>query len=398
MKIICIGGGAASFFFAANAAKNHDITIVEQGKEVLQKVRISGGGRCNVTHDCHDPMELVQHYPRGRKELLGPFYHFGPAQMIEWLNERGVPLKIEADGRMFPITNSSQTIIDCLKNACEAHGVQVKTGHKVKKILPLNKGEKGYDIEFLNHATEHFDAVFIGTGSSKAAWQMLEHLGHTVVPGVPSLFTFSIKDARIKDLPGVAVNDVEVHIPGQKKHTTGPLLITHKGLSGPAILKLSAQLAPFFHSCNYTTQVVVDFLPALSEAEIRDFRNHEGKRLLNNYQLFGLPKRLFFSLLRASQLDGQKKWATLSNGEIDRLVHQLKHCTFQIQGQNRFKEEFVTAGGIDLKEIDFINFSSKRFANMYLAGEVLNIDAVTGGFNFQAAWTGAYLAAQSVCA
>lgn len=394
--IICIGGGAASFFFAANASQfypNTKITILEQGKAVLQKVRISGGGRCNVTHACFEPELLVLNYPRGERELLGAFYGFSPQQTIDWFQERNVPLKTEEDGRMFPKSNTSQTIIDCLLSECEKYNVEVKTSSKVTNIIPIEQGKNGFEIHLLNKDILKADKLFIGAGSSKPIWQTLEHLGLAMIAPVPSLFTFQIKDERIKDLPGVSVPNAEIKLNDSSFSTNGALLITHKGLSGPAILKLSAFGARHFYNQDYKGTITVNFSPELSLKDIKQLRDTEGKQLINNYKLFDLPKRLFNSLLKHSGVDGNLKYASASNKDLECLYNAICKAEFNILGQNRFKDEFVTAGGVDLKEINFSNFSVKKYPNMHIAGECLNIDAVTGGFNFQNAWTGAYLAA-----
>ena len=395
MKIGIIGGGAAGFFFGANAAQlypSHNFTIYEQGKNVLQKVRISGGGRCNVTNAIEEPTELIKHYPRGEKELLGPFYGFNCEHTTQWFEMRGVNIKTESDGRKFPVSDHSQTIINCLEQECKMNGVQIKTSSKVKEIQPLNNGTDGFLLTIGNDKLQ-VDKLFIGAGSSKAMWEILKSLGHQVVPPVPSLFTFKINDNRIRELPGVAIENTTIKIPDTDYATSGPLLITHKGLSGPAVLKLSAFAARHFHSNNYHCPVEVNFIPNLTINRLKQIRNQEGKSLVSDYKLFPLPKRLFLSLMNDAAVDEQLKWASTSNHDIEVIYNSFCKAKFQINGQNRFKEEFVTAGGIELKEIDFTNFSSKLIKNLFFAGEVLNIDAVTGGFNFQAAWTGAYLAA-----
>lgn len=397
--IVCIGGGAASFFFASHASSlypNCQFTILEQGKSVLQKVKISGGGRCNVTHACFDPEQLIQNYPRGGRELLGPFYGFGPHQTIEWFQDKGVLLKTEEDGRMFPKSNSSQTIIDCLKRECSRNSVTVKTSSKVTNIVPLKQGEDGFEVHLLNKEILRADKLFIGAGSSKPIWQTLVHLGVNIIPAVPSLFTVQIQDHRIRELPGVSVPHAEVLLNNSTFATSGPLLITHKGLSGPAILKLSAFGARHFHEQDYKGKITVNFLPELSLKRIKQLRDQEGKQLINNYKLFNLPKRLFNSLLKYSGVDGRLKYASASNQDLEKIYNAICKVEFTILGQNRFKDEFVTAGGVDLKEIHFSNFSVKKYPNMHIAGECLNIDAVTGGFNFQNAWTGAYMAAEGL--
>ena len=395
MNIGIIGGGAAGFFFAANAAAlypNFTFTIFEQGKAVLQKVRISGGGRCNVTNAISDPNKLIENYPRGGKELLGPFYRFNSEHTTQWFEQRGVAIKTETDGRKFPTTNNSQTIIDCLVNECENHGVQIQTSSKVSAFQPIQNGAKGFELQ-LQGEQFYCDKLFLAPGSSKPIWRQLEQLGHTIVAPIPSLFTFQVQDKRINHLPGVAVDEVEISIPGTELKCGGPLLITHKGLSGPAVLKLSAFGARYCFAKDYQFPIEINFLPQLTIQQLKQIREREGKSLVNNSQLFSLPKRLFQSLLANANVDEQLKWASTSNNDIETIFNAFCKAKFLVNGQNRFKEEFVTAGGVDLKEVDFSTFSSKTIQNLYFAGEVLNIDAVTGGFNFQAAWSGAYLAA-----
>ncbi|MDX1478260.1 MAG: NAD(P)/FAD-dependent oxidoreductase [Saprospiraceae bacterium] len=399
MHVISIGGGAASFFFAAELVSRRQdchVTILEQGTEVLNKVRISGGGRCNVTHHCFDPAALIDHYPRGGEELLAPFTQFGPRETVAWFEQRGVQLKAEADGRMFPVTDSSTTIIDCLTRSCGGGKVKVCTRSKVVNIRPVRDGMGGFAVHLLKGTPVHADRLFVAPGGSKQIWQVLGHLGMRIVDPVPSLFTFQIRDERIAGLAGVSVPDVRLAVEGMDLESRGPLLITHRGMSGPAILKMSAWGARALQAVRYQCSLIIDFLPELDYSAIRNWRDEHAKRLLGNHQVTGLPKRLNTRLLECAGLDGTKKFATLSNREMDLLCETLKSARFTVHGQNRFKEEFVTAGGVDLEEINLASFGSRRFPRMYLAGEVLNIDGVTGGFNFQAAWTGAWLAAQSL--
>jgi len=396
MKVTCIGGGAASFFFAANASEMYpdaDITILEQGKKYLSKVSISGGGRCNVTHHCFEPKELVKNYPRGEKVLLKPFKQFGPQDTIDWFAERGVKIKKEADGRMFPVTDSSQTIIDCLVNNCRKHGVKIDTGTKVTDIQLCEDKGKSHFITTLAGDEIETDVLFIGAGSSATIWKILKTQGFNIVDPVPSLFTFKITDKRLQGLSGISLDHVRLRIPGTPYAADGPMLITHKGLSGPAVLKLSAIGAHHFHEQNYNCDLSLDLRPDITDQTIKSWRDDNAKKLMGNHQVLGLPKRLTAQLIEIAELDGQKKYASISKKDMQSLIDLLKKSRFDIAGQNRFKEEFVTAGGIDHGEINFKNFSSNRYPNLFFAGEILNIDAVTGGFNFQAAWTGAYLAA-----
>lgn len=397
MKVICIGGGAASFFFAAELLKEKegiDLTIIEQGKSTLNKVLISGGGRCNVTHQCFDPKELVQHYPRGQKELLGPFYQFGPEQTLDWFAQRGVKIIPESDGRMFPASNTSQTIVNCLQNQVSENSGKIWTQAKVIKIDQAQDSQ--YEVVLNNNQSHHADVLFIGTGSSPSMWKILSNLGHSIIQPVPSLFTFKINDNLLSNLSGISLPNVEVSLLGHKLKTLGPLLITHRGLSGPAILKLSAWGARQLHQLNYQFEIKIDWLPQTGINELRQFLNHHKNTALKKIRLEPLAKRLLHYLIQRTGLDLEDKLGSISDKKKNELLSTFKSSIFSVHGKNTFKEEFVTAGGIELKEINFKSFSSKLLPSVYMAGEVLNIDAVTGGFNFQAAWTGAYIAAQSI--
>ena len=400
-NIIIIGGGAAGFFTAINAAENNPIlkiAILERGKDVLTKVKVSGGGRCNVTHAEFLPKELSKNYPRGEKELLGPFHGFMTGDTISWFADRGIELKIEEDGRMFPTSNSSQTIIDCFLSETEKYGIEVLTNHSVKNIL---KSEKRFEIETVSE-TFSAEKIVVATGSNPKIWKLLEGLGHTFIDPVPSLFTFNIKDQRIADLPGVA-SEVSLKVISENKtllESEGPLLITHWGMSGPAILKLSAWGARLLEPTKYNFTIQINWLLYVSEEEtIENLKNLKGilskKSVLKNPQ-FDLPKRLWYNLMRAVGIDENQKWAALSNIQLTNIASQLTKCQFTVNGKSTFKEEFVTAGGIDLKEVNFKTFESKLHKNLFFAGEVLNIDAITGGFNFQNAWTGGFLVARAI--
>lgn len=395
--ILIVGGGAAGFFTAINAAENDPsarITILERGKEVLNKVRISGGGRCNVTHAEFLPRELTRNYPRGEKELRGPFHSFMTGDTIEWFEQRGVPLKIEEDGRMFPQSNSSETIIDLFSKETQRLGIKVLTKRTVQDVI---KKDDWWGVET---SKERFTAkkILIATGSNPKMWKILEKLGHTIIPGVPSLFTFNITDKRIKDLSGVAT-PVRVNIRKEKLIMEGPLLITHWGMSGPAILKLSAWGAREL-SNKRNFEIEVNWLPSFSLPEIlgklTDLKKDNSRQHTARYAQFGLPKRLWQSLVEASGISAEENWADLNKQQLESLATQLTAGIFQVHGKSTFKEEFVTAGGVELKEVDFKRFQSKIHKNLFFAGEVLNIDAITGGFNFQNAWTGGFLAARAM--
>lgn len=395
--IIIAGGGAAGFFTAINIAERNpklSIAILERGKNVLEKVRISGGGRCNVTHACFIPNELAKFYPRGEKELRGPFHRFASGDTMEWFEKHGVALKIEDDGRMFPTTDSSQTIIDCFLEATQKLGIQILTGQSIQSIF---KSEKGWKIDTQNE-NYRCDKLIMATGSNPKIWELLESLGHSILPPVPSLFTFNIKDARIKDLPGISAT-ASVKVNGTKLKASGPLLITHWGMSGPAILKLSAWGARDLFNKNYRFTISVNWLNTdLDDAleQLKELKLEHAKKTVPKKSPFDLPNRLWENLVLASNIGPETQWANLSNNQLQQLAEQLVRGQFEVNGKSTFKEEFVTAGGIDLKEIDFKTMQSKLHENLYFAGEILNIDAITGGFNFQNAWTGGFILADAI--
>jgi len=398
-KIVIIGGGAAGFFAAITCAEHNpdnEVIILERSSKVLQKVKVSGGGRCNVTHACFTPNELCEFYPRGKKELLGPFHQFMTGDTMQWFEERGVPLKIEADNRIFPQSNSSQTVIDCLVNGIQNAGVQVKLGHSVEGI---QKDDKQWKV-CTNKGDFIADKLLIASGSNTKVWELISNLDHTIIPPVPSLFTFKISDNRIKEIPGISVPNASVFLLDSKFESNGPLLITHWGISGPAVLKLSAFGALFLAEKNYQYCVKVNWLSKpLSTVlnKLKILKKENSKKQLILKSLFkDIPKRLWEQLVLASEIKPAQRWADTSNKQLDNLANQLTNATFNAYGKTTFKEEFVTAGGIDLKEINFKRFESKIHNNLFFAGEVLNIDAVTGGFNFQNAWTGGYIAGKTM--
>ncbi|MFO7721125.1 MAG: NAD(P)/FAD-dependent oxidoreductase [Gillisia sp.] len=399
--IIIIGGGAAGFFAAINAAEMDSeakILILERGKDVLTKVRISGGGRCNVTHAEFIPDELTKNYPRGEKELRGPFHTFMTGDTIAWFEQRGITLKIEEDGRMFPVSDSSETIIDCFLSETQRLGIEILKNHSVQTI---EKHSDTWKIS-TNHGDFSAKKVLVATGSNPKIWNLLEKLGHSIEPAVPSLFTFNIKDDRITALPGLATNaTVKVTLNNSGDLTSeGPLLITHWGLSGPAILKLSAWGARQLHDVNYKFQIQVTWVPGFTAEEILEkltkLKFEHAKQQTSKYAQFDLPKRLWQSLVNASGIEESAIWADLNKNQLLDLKEQLINSTFSVDGKSTFKEEFVTAGGVHLKEVNFKTFESKIAENLFFAGEVLNIDAITGGFNFQNAWTGGYIAAKAM--
>ena len=395
--IIIVGGGAAGFFTAINIVEKNPKTklaVLERGNEVLTKVRISGGGRCNVTHACFEPNELVKFYPRGEKELRGPFHQFCSGDTVEWFSNHGVELKIEDDGRMFPVSNSSQTIIDCFLESAKKLGITILTGQSVQSIF---KKENLWKIET---PTENYIAekLILATGSNPKIWEMLQTFGHAIVNPVPSLFTFNIKDARIKELPGVSAN-VSIKVKDTKLISTGPLLITHWGMSGPAVLKLSAWGARILFDKNYQFSIFINWLNDVETEEcekiLKELKQGNAKKTVSKKSPFDFPNRLWESLIQASTISVETKWADLTKIQLQNLAQQLTNSCFQVNGKSTFKEEFVTAGGIDLKEINFKTMESKLHQNLYFAGEIVNIDAVTGGFNFQNAWTSGFIVANN---
>lgn len=400
--IVVIGGGAAGFFTAINAAENNPklkIAILERGKEVLTKVKISGGGRCNVTHAEFVPKELSYNYPRGEKELLGPFHSFMTGDTIAWFEKRGIALKIEEDGRMFPVSDSSQTIIDCFISETERLGIALLRSQSVRRLI---KKETHWEIETVSD-TFSVKKVVVATGSNPKIWKLLEGLGHTVVPPVPSLFTFNIVDERITNLPGIATN-ASIKVLSEKNkailESEGPLLITHWGMSGPAVLKLSAWGARLLEPTNYHFTIEVNWLLDLTKDEVlahlSNFKTQNAKQTLKKYAQFELPKRLWQNLVIAASISETETWADITKSQLQELAEQITKSQFKVTGKSTFKEEFVTAGGVVLKEVNFKTFESKLHENLYFAGEVLNIDAITGGFNFQNAWTGGFLVAKAL--
>lgn len=395
---IIVGGGAAGFFTAINIVEKNPklkVAILERGAEVLGKVRISGGGRCNVTHACFEPNELVKFYPRGEKELRGPFHQFCSGDTIEWFSHHGVELKIEEDGRMFPVSNSSQTIIDCFLKATQQLGITVLTGQSVQSIFKKDDFWK-IDTQNQNYQAEK---LILATGSNPKIWEMLQSFGHAIVSPVPSLFTFNIKDTRIKELPGVSAM-VSVRVKDTKLTSTGPLLITHWGMSGPAILKLSAWGARILSEKNYQFTIFVNWLNDIDTNDVakilKTLKQENVKKTVSKKSPFELTNRLWESLVLASGISQETKWADLSKIQLQNLANQLTNSNFQVNGKSTFKEEFVTAGGIDLKEINFKTMESKLHKNLFFAGEIVNIDAITGGFNFQNAWTSGFIVANAI--
>ncbi len=395
-KILIIGGGAAGFFCAANLDENKFyVIILEQNSDVLQKVKISGGGRCNVSHACFDPKELVQFYPRGNKELLSVFHQFQSGDTMAWFEERNVLLKIENDNRIFPESNSSQTIIDAMVSEVKSKGFEVRTQSVVSEII---KDNGGYIIKTSNGEFSA-DYVVYATGSSPRSLKLLKNLGHQIVEAVPSLFTFNIKNDTLKDLMGTSFAYAEVSIPQLKMEESGPMLITHWGLSGPAILKISAWKARELAALKYNFDIHVNFLGIdADDAEeiFKSFRQENPKKSIGTSKIFDVTTRFWHRILWLSKVDPEKNISTVSSKELQSILQNLCRNVMKVSGKSTYKDEFVTAGGVELKEINFKNMSSKILDNFYLAGEVLNMDAVTGGFNFQACWSEGWIIAQDL--
>ena len=391
-KIAIIGGGAAGFFTAANLGEKlgRRTILFEQSPAPLQKVRISGGGRCNVTHACFNPVDLVEFYPRGKKELLSVFTKFQPGDTMEWFENRSVALKIEEDNRVFPITDSSLSVIECLLKETEKNGVEIRYSEGVQSI------EKDGDnfIVHTKNSIYNFEKIIFVPGSSPKAMSMLKNLGHHIVPPVPSLFTFNIKDRRINSLMGLSFEFAEIRIPDLKLEADGPLLITHWGLSGPAVLKLSAWGAIELNRLAYDFEIKINFINKSKEEcleELDEFRNENAKKSVYSIHPFQFAKRFWRSLLNYLKIPENLNYSNLNKKQLGQLADELTDATYKVTGKSTFKEEFVTAGGLDLKEVNFKNMESRRHKNLFVAGEILNIDAITGGFNFQACWSESYL-------
>ena len=398
MQVVVIGGGAAGYFAAISAKQHHpnaEVLLLEKSDKLLSKVRISGGGRCNVTHNCLEPKKLAGFYPRGTQFLRKSFNLFSVRDTIAWFAARNVELKTEPDGRMFPVTDNSETIVSCLQRAAEEHGVRVKLKSGVVRI---SFSEPKWILHMQDEQTIVADKVIVTTGGSPKlqgyAW--LQALCHTIVPPVPSLFTFNLPGDPIRELMGVVADPARVRLVGTDLENTGPLLITHWGFSGPAVLKLSAMGARALHDLAYDHIVQVNWLGGTNEDAVRKvLLDREGtphRKKTENADPFGLPKRLWIFLLEKAGIDREKTWEEVAKKERNRLIDLLTNDRYHVKGKTTFKEEFVTAGGVDLSEVDPLTMASSKAPGIYFAGEVLDIDGVTGGFNFQAAWTTGFLA------
>lgn len=400
IDFVIIGGGAAGFFGAiacAQANPSKRVVILEKTQQLLTKVKISGGGRCNVTHSCFDPAALVKNYPRGNRALLGAFSRFQPQDTIEWFKQRGVELKTEKDGRMFPVSNKSQSIIDCLQGEAERSGVEIITGAGVKNVVPY---EKGFEISFSKAPSIKCEKILLASGSNRQVYSWLEALGHSTVPQVPSLFTFNVPTSPLLELSGVSLESVHLKIAGTALSQTGPLMLTHWGFSGPAVLKLSAWGARVLHNMDYHAKLVINWLPDLNQEEcyqkLLKIKEENLSHSLLSHNPFSLPNKLWQKLLRLTGFSKDLRWSDLSKKLLRKLSEKLISDTYDIEGKTTFKEEFVTCGGVKLSEVDFKNMESKIVSGLYFAGEVLDIDGVTGGFNFQNAWTTSWIAGNAM--
>ncbi|MDG4945325.1 NAD(P)/FAD-dependent oxidoreductase [Weeksellaceae bacterium KMM 9713] len=395
MKVAIIGGGAAGFFLGAQLAPPFFVEIFEKAMTPLQKVKISGGGRCNVTHACFDPNILVDFYPRGNKELKSVFGRFQPGDTMGWFEERGVPLKIQDDMRVFPVSDNSQDIVGCLIKENQNNKNKIHLGEAVKEVIPngdtfILKTSKG---EY------EFDKVVFAPGSSKQVWQMIEKLGHSIVPPVPSLFTFNCKDSRINGLQGTSFQNVDIKILDSNLENHGDLLITHWGFSGPAVLVLSAIGARELYEKKYKFSVQINFIGYHVEDALETLFQHKqenARQKMSKFAPFGLTKRFWMSMLENVKVDKNLNWSDIPDKKLRKLSFELTQGIYEINGKSTYKDEFVTAGGVELKEINFKTMESKIVPGIYFAGEVLNIDAVTGGFNFQACWSESFIIAETL--
>ncbi len=432
MRIAIIGGGAAGFFAAIRAVEQNPgnrVVIFEATNQPLEKVLISGGGRCNVTHNCFDPAELVKNYPRGHKELRGPFTRFQPRDTIDWFESRGVKLKAESDGRIFPTTDDSHTIANCLIDTVKTLGVEIRLGARVKEIRRAAEGttlrqaqgevigqgefvageddrhaqEVAFNVECHGRSVEQFDCVLLASGSAHQGYRFAEALGHTIVAPVPSLFTFKLSDKRLDGLAGISFDNVHLTLTtesGAKLEQSGPLLITHWGLSGPAVLKLSAWGARELHECDYHATLTINYLPAMTAEQmyerLLEHRERNPKKHIATEQALPIQLRFWKRIVEVSGVFGETIWSQITKEEMQKIASEFSHGRYAARGKGIFKEEFVTCGGVDLKEVDFKTMQSKVCPGLYFAGEVLDIDGVTGGFNFQSAWTTGWIAGSHI--
>jgi len=411
IRLIVIGAGAAGFFCAVNAARLHpamQVVLVEKTGKTLSKVKVSGGGRCNVTHSCFSIDEMIRNYPRGAQFLKRAFHHFFTSDTLDWFGARGVQLKTEPDGRMFPVTDSSQSIIDCLQEEARVRGVKVFLHTGVKKIDPVRPGSAGqyptkrFRVFFsdLNYMEADFVCVCAGGLAKPGMFDWLTRLGHSIKEPVPSLFTFNLPGNPITQLMGISVPSVQVKILGYKLSERGPLLITHWGLSGPVILRLSAWGARELVGSGYQFEISINWIPNEHEQSLRqqvqELRISSAAQKIDSKNPWALPARLWTHLIQQAGIRADQRWADLTSGQLHLLIKNLIAQECQVSGKTTYKEEFVTAGGISVKEIDPHTMQSKIVPGLFFAGEIMDVDGITGGFNFQHAWTSGFIAAKAI--
>lgn len=403
-KLIVIGGGAAGFFCAVNAARLNPllkVIVIEKSNKLLSKVKVSGGGRCNVTHACFDIGEMSRNYPRGANFVKKTFHHFFTTDTIKWFDERGVTLKTEEDGRMFPVSNTSETIIRCILKEASTYNVAIMLNAEVKK---LEKTQEKFHVELSDHRQLNADYVCVASGGypKSSMFDWLKETGHTIEEPVPSLFTFNLPGHPIRELMGISAENVKVKIQQSKLAESGAVLITHWGLSGPAVLKLSAWGARELAKLNYEFTISINWLPELNEQTLKErflqIRNENASQRIKGRNMHGLPGRLWDFLAKQSGVTETIRWAEMPSVVQNKFIKHLCNYELQVKGKTTFKEEFVTAGGINLSEIDYNTMMSKKVSNLYFVGEVMDVDGVTGGFNFQHAWTSGFIAAKSIAA
>lgn len=403
-KLIVIGGGAAGFFCAVNAARLNPllkVIVIEKSNKLLSKVKVSGGGRCNVTHACFDIGEMSRNYPRGANFVKKIFHHFFTTDTIKWFDERGVTLKTEEDGRMFPVSNTSETIIRCILKEASTYNVAIMLNAEVKK---LEKTQEKFHVELSDRRQLNADYVCVASGGypKSSMFDWLKETGHTIEEPVPSLFTFNLPGHPIRELMGISAENVKVKIQQSKLAESGAVLITHWGLSGPAVLKLSAWGARELAKLNYEFTISINWLPELNEQTLKErflqIRNENASQRIKGRNMHGLPGRLWDFLAKQSGVTETIRWAEMPSVVQNKFIKHLCNYELQVKGKTTFKEEFVTAGGINLSEIDYNTMMSKKVSNLYFVGEVMDVDGVTGGFNFQHAWTSGFIAAKSIAA
>lgn len=403
-KVAVIGAGAAGYFAAITCAENFRrarVVILESSRQPLYKVGISGGGRCNVTNNNFEIDRLLQGYPRGHKELMGPFQRFATRETVKWFADRGVMLKAEADGRMFPVTDDSATIIKCLEEAAAKAGVQVWLHTRVDAIRA--REGSGFTVSLRESEAQEFDRVLIATGSSPSGYKIAQSQGHTIIPPVPSLFTFNVKDNRLRDFAGLSFEDahLELRFPDRRQlKWNGPLLITHWGLSGPAVLKLSAWGARLLYANRYQAELIVNFLGTMNNTDVmqrmRDYRGEFPKRMIVGHNFLPIAKRYWERTVRSAGIEDDTSWSHITREQMQQIADELTQAVFAVTGKGEFKDEFVTAGGVKLKEVDFRTMESRLCPGLFFAGEVLDIDGITGGYNFQSAWSTGWVAGKSI--